>query len=314
MDKKGNSIQETVLVTGAMGFVASELIPLLLKENYKIIGTTRRKDSINNFWKGKIEERVWDYRDETQTERILENVSIVIHLQGENVGEGRWTDLRKKEIHDSRILSTKNLINKFPKSVHTFISASAISVYPSSRTEHFDEYSKTSTPTDGFLESVCLQWEEEAKLSKQKVEREVRLRIGLVLGEKGLIAKLKPVFLFGLGASIADGNQGCPWIHIHDLARAILFTLQNKNLEGPVNLVGPNPISFSELANSFGKSLNRPVFLNIPGWFLKLALGEASALPLGSYYIHPKKLKDSGFQFNFEKIENAFMDIFHERS
>jgi len=289
-----------ILITGATGFIGSKLTQRLLKEGHEINVLTRNPEKARKL--GDVNAFQWDYRKNVPKE-ALEEVEAIFHLMGENIGK-RWSKKVKKEIYDSRIISTRSLVRALPSSVRAFISASAIGYYPSSLTRAYDENYIAKDP-QSFLGKVCYDWEREAKKAKC---RTVSVRTGIVLGDKGILSKLAPIYKMGLGGPVAGGQAWMSWIHVEDLVSIYLFCLE-KNLKGAVNAVSPNAVTNKEFSRTLGKVMHRPSFFNTPSFMLKLVLGEASELLLDSCKALPKKLVKAGYKYRFRELPAALLSV-----
>jgi uncharacterized protein len=293
-----------VLITGATGLVGTELVSLLLKKGVHINYLTTAQDKIQN------EERykgyIWNPEKGEIDESALDGVDAIIHLAGATISK-RWTKKYKQEVLESRIVSTNLLYNVLKNTKHEvkqFISASAIGIYPDSRTE---VYSEDSTAVDSsFLGKVTQKWE----VAVSQIERlgitVAKVRTGLVLSGKGgaLPEMAKPV-KFGLGAAFGDGEQYQSWIHIRDLVH-IYYYILTEELEGVYNAVAPYPVSQNTLVKTIAKVLDKPYFMpNIPAFVMQLALGEMYTLLLSSQNVSARKILDSGFQFRYISLEKA---------
>ncbi|MZH04150.1 MAG: TIGR01777 family protein [Nitrospinae bacterium] len=292
-----------ILVTGATGFVGKTLLPILADKGHELIVLTRdsKLASVRLPVACKIIE--WDKIP------LMEGIEAVINLCGENIAGGRWTYKRKQLIYDSRVLSTRSLIDYFLKNKHpikTWISASAIGIYESTLVPN-----ESAPNGNGFLAKVCKDWEEETFKAKELLQiRTVAFRIGMVLGsDGGAMEKLLPLFKLGLGGNISNGNQWMSWIHVRDLANLIMEAIENPSCEGPINAVSPNPVTNREFTSTLAKALKRPAILPVPAWVLKLILGEMSQILINSQKVSTDSIKNSGFKFIYPKIKDALKNI-----
>lgn len=294
------------LITGATGFVGQHLVRQLKTEHcIKVLSRN-----------GERAERLlgvpaydWNYSLDPVPTEALEDTQVIIHLMGENLGNGRWTEKRKQEIYQSRILSTRKLVEAATPNLKRFICGSAIGIYPGIGDAVYDE--TFIVPTKGnFMQTICRDWEDEARKIENKGVCSVSIRTGVVLGLGGMLEKLLPLFKLGLGGSVGDGKQWLPWIHIEDLVSVFIAAALDDRYQGPVNAVSPNPVPYQEFSSTLGKVLHRPTFLTTPAFILKLALGEAAALALNSYRINPTKLVQSyDFHFRFTQLNAALENI-----
>ena len=301
-----------LLLTGCTGFIGRELIPLLIKEGHSITVITRQfseKLKMNPIYSNlrliqmnPAESSAWNNEEVQNT---LKSCEGVINLAGEPIAEKRWTEDHCKEITNSRLETTKNLIQnlrQLKKSPKVIINASAIGFYGSHpQTEFTEDYS----PAGDYLGNLCAQWESIAK-NKPRATRLLIIRIGIVLAKDGgALGKMLPIFRAGLGGPIGDGKQWMSWIHRTDLCNIIKESLGNSSWSGVINGVAPNPVRMSEFANSLGNVLGRPSLLAVPGPILKLILGDGARVVLEGQNVQSNRLKKLKFNFKFSTINDA---------
>ena len=305
-----------LLLTGCTGFIGRELIPLLIKEGHSLTVISRQskeklKDiahdkSINVIQMNSTESSSWN-KEEIQNS--LKSCEGVINLAGEPIAEKRWTEDHCKEITNSRIETTKNLIenlHNLKKTPKVLINASAIGFYGSHRQTEFTE---KNIPGDDFLANLCKEWESIAN-NKPRATRLVIVRIGIVLAKDGgALGKMLPIFRAGLGGPIGDGKQWMSWIHRTDLCNLINESVKNSAWSGVINGVAPNPIRMNEFSNSLGKVLGRPSLLAVPGPILKLILGDGARVVLEGQNVQSKRFNKLKFKFIFPTINDAFTAI-----
>src|SRR5262245_58142324 len=243
------------LVTGGTGFVGKRLLaklqnPVVLTRN--AAKAQKQLDRVGARAVG------CDLPSAPPPETAFDGIDTVIHLAGEPVAEGRWTERKKALIKDSRIIGTRNLVaalRSLTVKPQVLISASAVGYYGSRGDEELDEQ---SAPGNDFLAEVCIAWEREAAAACEFGVRVVSIRIGVVLGEKGgALAKMLTPFYLGLGSPLGTGNQYMPWIHIDDLVELMLFAARETNISGPLNGVAPNPVTNREFTKVLGHVLSR---------------------------------------------------------
>jgi uncharacterized protein len=299
-----------ILVTGATGLVGRTLLPLLEANEHEVIVLTRNPETAAVRLPIACQIIHWDSLSHNSPQNLPENIDAVIHLCGEGIADGRWTRERKQAIYDSRVLSTRNILSQFvnltppPK---IWVSASAIGYYKCSTQSTLDE---TSPPDDGFLASVCKDWEAETFKAKELGIRTVALRLGVILGPSGgVAARMLPPFRIGLGGPLGNGNQWMSWIHVRDVAGLILAALDNSAYQGPINAVSPNPVSNKEFTDTLAKILKRPAVFPVPAFALKLIFGEMSHLLLASQNVSAKKAMGLGYKFVYPKLKNALKVI-----
>ncbi|MFT7053857.1 MAG: hypothetical protein ACJAU1_001414 [Psychromonas sp.] len=296
-----------VLLTGSSGLVGTVLSELLKSEGYQVGRLLRSEQAGQPFW---------DIKQHYLALKDFENPDVIIHLAGENIGNGRWTKDKKKKLRDSRILSTQLLIDHFKKVLpppKLFICASAIGFYGDRGYEKLDENSAAGVD---FVSQLASDWEESSQAIKEAGTRLVNLRTGIVISEKGgALAKMLPAFKLGLGGKIGSGEQIMSWIDINDMIRAILFVIDNERIQGPVNLVSPNPVTNKVFSQLLAKQLNRPCLFPLPELLVKLLFAEmGKELLLSSTRVLPKKLLDAGFVFQYVKLEESFLWQFGGKS
>jgi uncharacterized protein (TIGR01777 family) len=294
-----------VLITGGTGFIGQYLAEELMKQGHYITIITRSPDR----YKGESAKNQrfisWDDLSDH-----MGKMDIVINLVGENLFGQRWTDSVKKKIYDSRILSTRKLVDAIRASINkpeVLISASGVNYYKEKGDQVLIE---SSEPGDDFLAKVCIAWEKEAELAAELGVRVVISRFGVVLEKDGgVIEKMKLPFSLFAGGPVGSGEQYMAWIHMKDLCRSILFAIENKNLDGVYNATAPEPVTMNEFAKALGRVMRRPSFFRVPEFALNLILGEAAAPVISSLRVQPKVLQLTGFEFEFEDIEMAIADI-----
>lgn len=293
-----------VVVTGASGMVGGRLVEELEATGHRVIRLVRKGPVTEN-------ERLWNPQAETYDPSLLAGADAVVHLAGENIAAGRWTERRKQAILDSRVDTTRRFaeaIRSSEQPPRAFLVASAVGFYGDRGDEVLDE---SSASGQGFLAEVCRQWEAAAQAAKSPRTRVSNLRFGMILDrEGGALARMLGPFSWGLGGRLGSGRQYVSWIHLHDVVAAILFLLADDGAEGVYNLVAPNPLRNRQLTNILGKLMGRPTVLPAPAFALQLALGEmADELLLASTRALPKRLQEAGFEPQFSTFEMAMRDL-----
>ena len=295
-----------VVITGATGFIGRALCGALHRD-YEIVALSRNIDVARKSIGDLAKVMRWDAKTAAGWAAEADGALAIINLAGENVASGRWNKARKSRILQSRLDATsaiieaiKQLKNK-PKVV---IQASAIGWYGPRSDEQLDE---DSTPGKGFLANVCRDIESAAEEIEGLGVRCVVIRTGIVLGrDGGALAKLITPFRFYLGGHLGNGRQWFSWIHLEDEVAAIKFLLENEHLKGVFNLTAPQPVTMKEFCKILGKVLHRPVWLNVPGFAVRLAFGEmADEMLLSGQRVLPNRLLDTGFDFQYANVEQA---------
>lgn len=295
----------TVAVTGSRGLVGTALCLFLATGGHRVVRLVRGKVEPQPFDDGTTS-RSWNPDAEVDP-RLLEGVDAVVHLAGENLAGGRWTESRKQLIRDSRVGPTRRLaeaIAQLDRKPAAFVSASAVGVYGNRGDEVLDE---SAAPGNDFLADVCKAWEGAAEPAAAVGVRVIHPRLGLVLSPAGgALAKQLPAFRAGGGAVLGDGRQWLSWIALGDLVGALHHILMTDSLAGPVNCVAPTPVTNREFGRALARVLRRPYLLTVPGPVLRLLFGElADAALLSSARAVPAKLTGSGFAFDQPTLEPA---------
>jgi uncharacterized protein (TIGR01777 family) len=285
-----------VLLTGATGFFGRHLAAHLEAAGHAVLPLGR----------GALTAYDWS---EDSVARGIEESDAVVHLAGENLFGKRWSAKQKARILESRTQTTQLLAQALAeKGRGLFLGASAVGYYGPRGDEELDE----SAPAgDDFLARVCRAWETAAwaPLSLTEV-RLVHVRIGVILGrDGGALQRLRLPFSLGLGGPVGNGRQVFPWIHVDDLARLFLFLLEDSQVSGAFNGTAPGSVTSTQFARAFGRALERPAFLPLPGLVLRLALGEAADVLLTGQRALPRRALEAGFEFRFPTIEAALADL-----
>ncbi len=296
--------RKKILISGASGLLGQRLIPLLLTGNHTVLSLVRRQPKADN-------EIFWDPLKGILDIDKLKGIDAVIHLSGENVGEGRWTQKKKQRILESRLLSTHLLseaVSTMSQGPEVFISASATGYYGDCGSRTVTE---KSNPGDNFLASVCQQWEEAAKPALSKGIRTVSMRLGVVITpEGGALKKLLLPYLLGLGGRIGSGKQYLSWIGIDDALAAFYHTLMNDQVSGPVNVVSPEPVSQTDFSKTMASVLSRPAVFPLPAFLIKLIFGQMGEEGLlYSTKAIPEQLLDTGFLFRHSTLREALKHV-----
>jgi uncharacterized protein (TIGR01777 family) len=297
-----------VLITGSSGLIGSALVPFLTSEGNSITRLLRSPASSKGSGGSEI---VWNPGGPSAASSKLEGFDAVIHLAGENIAEGRWTEAKKARIRESRTKPTRALseaLAKLSNPPRTLVSASAVGFYGHRGDEILRE---GSAPGSGYLPEVCLGWEGATASAVQKGIRVVHLRFGVVLATTGgALAKMLPPFRMGVGGKVGDGKQYMSWIALDDVMGAIHHVLITDRLIGPVNAVAPNPVTNSEFTKTLGRVLSRPTLFPVPAAAARIAFGEmADAVLLASARVIPARLVETGYQFRYPELEGALRHL-----
>jgi uncharacterized protein len=291
-----------ILISGSHGLVGSALKESLQTGGHEILLLVRHAPASDS-------EIEWSPERYSIALARLEGFDTVVHLAGESIAEGRWSEEKKRKIRESRVKGTKLLSDALaslslpPK---TLISASAIGYYGNRGDELLNE---KSAPGNDFLAQVCIEWERATELAKEKGIRVVNTRFGIILDAKGgALAKMLPPFRMGVGGRIGSGKQWMSWIALDDVIGALQFALTNEAVRGPINFVAPQPVTNSEFTKILGKTISRPTFFPIPAFGVRLAFGEmADALLLSSQRVEPARLLEAAYAFQYPQLPAALL-------
>ena len=296
-----------IFITGSSGFVGRHLTSALLQDDHSITGVGRSKNP-----DGIIDHPAFNYlaADTTKPGAWQETVAdhdIVINLAGKSIFT-LWTKKVKKEIYDSRILTTRNIADSLAGAGETmFFSTSAVGYYG----ERGEDVLLEGEPAgDDFLANVCKDWEQEALKAQTEAVRVVLTRFGIVLDrDGGAMASMIPAFKMFLGGRLGSGKQWFPWIYLQDLIAAYKFAINHPEVSGPANWCAPNPVRNRELTKCLAQKLNRPAILHMPRFVIKTVLGEFGEALICSQRAKPSVLEDAGFCFEFGEIGMALNEI-----
>ena len=298
------------LVTGATGLIGRRLVANL--PGAVVLGRDPAK--ARAIWPS-TQAMAWSPDSGPPPAAAFAEVEVVYHLAGEPLGDGRWTSEKKRRIRDSRVLGTRNLVAGLAALEHkprVLVSASAVGYYGDRGEQELDEGSPAG---HGFLAEVCAAWEREARAAEALGMRVACVRSGFVLSsEGGALAKLLGPFRLGLGGKLGDGGQWMSWIHIDDVLGILLHASREAQVSGPINAVGPRPVTNAELTRTLGRVLRRPTLLPVPGFALRAALGEMSELVTASQRVLPKVAERTGYVFEHAELEAALIALLAPRT
>jgi uncharacterized protein (TIGR01777 family) len=301
-----------IVVTGATGLIGRSLCRSLANDGHNIVALSRKPEDTRGLAAAAAYK--WDPLAGPPPLEALQDAESVIHLAGEPIAARRWTKEQKRRIRDSRVISTRHLIEGLrqaaPKPL-SLISGSAIGFYGDRGDELVDEYSSAGK---GFLTDVCLEWETEAERAIGLPMRVVRIRTGVVLGaDGGALKKMLPAFKLGVAGPLGSGNQWFSWIHIADIVGILRHALFSPSLAGPINATAPEPVTNAEFTREVARVLHRPAFLRAPEFVLRLAMGEMADILLASQRVIPKVAQQSGYKFQFQTLRVALEALLGDR-
>ncbi len=287
-----------ILLSGASGFLGSRLIPHLRAAGHETVQLVRREPTDAG-------QRRWNPAAGAIDPTTLDGVDAVINLAGANVGSHRWTAAYKRLLIESRVDATTTLARAIAASeqTRTFISSSGVDYYGDTGDDPVDEQ---SPPGEGFLADLCRLWEAATRAAEDAGRRVVHARTGFPLAKDGGL--LKPFYyqfkLFA-GGRMGSGRQYMPWISLEDWLAAIAYLLEHPDIAGPVNVVGPDPVRNAEFSAALGRALHRPSLVPVPGFALRIAVGELADATLESKRVLPRVLAEHGFRFTHKTVDEA---------
>ncbi|TVR77858.1 MAG: TIGR01777 family protein [Chitinophagaceae bacterium] len=301
-------MKQKILITGGSGLVGTFLGKMLTDKGYEV-GVLSRNPDIN----AQPKQFQWNPKKAEIDAEALKNVFGVIHLAGAGIADKRWTENRKKEIISSRVETTNflsDLIKEGKFKPQVFISASGIDYYGDKKDKWINEEEKP--PKNSFISDVCISWENAVLKVAEAGVRTAIFRMGIVLAKDGgALEKIDMPIKMGIGAYLGDGKQYYTWIHIEDLARMFLHTLETEKVEGVYNAGSPNPVTNKEMVSIIAKVLDkRHLLAPTPAFVLKIALGEMASILLSSQRASVEKITQTGFEFKYDDAESALKEIY----
>ena len=304
-----------IVIAGGTGFIGRHVSQLLIHEGHSVILLSRHTPNGKHLVNIHARHIQWNGCMQGAWAKECEGADVVINLSGAPIADSRWTKKRKQELIDSRVQSTKALlqaISSWRNKPHTFITASGIGFYGDRGREVVNE---SSTTGQGFLPQLCQIWESSAMEGEALGLRVIPIRIGMVLGpDGGALSKMTLPFRMFLGGPILPGTQFVSWIHREDLARLILFLITHSSIRGPVNAVAPEAVTMKEFCAALGKSMNRPSWFPVPEFVLRMTLGELATMLTTGQRVHPLKALETGFSYSYATLQAALDSLFAQSS
>ena len=287
-----------VAIVGATGMIGRRLTTALLANGDEVLAISRRGQTVAD-----APGVAWDPARGPLEPAVLADVDAVVNLAGASIGSGRWTADRKREIVDSRVVTTTRLVEAIGTTgPRTLVNASAVGYYG----EGEAPVDERAPAADDFLGETCVEWEAAALAAEAQGVRVVLLRNGVVLAREAEVLKRQVLpFKLGLGGPLGGGQQWWSWIHIDDVTGLIRFALVHPELRGPVNAVAPHAVRQREFAEALGHVLGRPTVLPTPRFALRLAMGEAAAIALAGQHVVPRAATEAGYVFAYPDVEPA---------
>jgi uncharacterized protein (TIGR01777 family) len=303
-----------VFVTGATGLVGRRIVRRLHTRGDQIVILTRRASHAGQLFGNHVAVVEGDPMRPGDWMKALDDCDAVIHLAGENVFARRWNTDFKKQLRDSRILSTQHVVEALRRrplradgQAKVLVNASAIGYY-GPRDE--EELTEDSAPGSDFLAQLCIEWEQAARAAESAGVRVAWVRVGVVLDkEGGALAKLLTPFRLFAGGPVASGRQWMSWIHYADLVSLFLLAIDNAQARGALNGTAPNPVPNREFSKALGRALHRPSFVWTPALALRVALGEVATLVATGQRVLPKRALELGYSFQYPRLNGALAQI-----
>jgi uncharacterized protein (TIGR01777 family) len=296
-----------ILITGATGLIGRALCHTLSEDGHIIVGVSRASGKPDGLEVAEMYQ--WDPQAGPLPEAALDQIDTVISLAGEPIAK-RWSDQQKKSIRDSRIVTTRNLVEgmrRAKRKPQVFVSSSAVGYYGNRGDEQLEE---TSPPGRGFMSEVCQEWEREAARASELGVRVALVRTGVVLSsDGGALQKMLPPFKLGLGGRLGSGKQWFPWIHIDDIAGIFRHAIVNARVTGPINGAAPQAATNAEFTRELGHALHRPVFVPVPEIALRMLMGEMADVLFDSQRVIPAVALASGYEFRHPQLGPALADV-----
>lgn len=300
---------KTILITGGSGMIGRELTKQLTKKGYRVIWLSRERHV-----KGEIPRYRWDYRRGEIDEEAVEQADVIIHLAGSNLGEGKWTRGKKQKIVESRVETSKLLletVKRKEKRLEAFISASAVGFYSMVTQDRI--FTEEDAPAqDDFLSRTCRKWEAAAFRFEQELGvRTVALRTAFVIAEESdAFKKLMLPTRLGLGSPLGTGKQAMPWVHIGDLCRMYTMAIEDESMRGVYNTAAPEQITNAEFMRTLANEMKRPfLFPKVPSFMMRLVMGEAARMVLKGSPVSSEKIIRQGFSFHYPTAEEGIKDV-----
>jgi uncharacterized protein (TIGR01777 family) len=310
---------ETVLITGGTGMIGKALTQALIERGFNVIILTRHLNDKQKTGNDKLTYAIWDVEKQTIDKNALAKADYIVHLAGANFADKRWNEKVKNEIVSSRVDSAKLIIESLktiPNKVKTVISASGISWYGADDIKISKPFTETDLPANDFMAQTCKQWENAIEPASFLGKRLIKFRIGPVLStDGGAFVEFRNPVKFALAGIIGNGKQILSWIHIDDLVRAILFSMETEQMEGVYNAVSPKPVSNKELILEIAKSTGKSFIpIHAPSFALKIVFGEMIGDIFKSTTVSSEKLQKAGFIFQYPELGSAILQLSSQKN
>ncbi len=328
-----------VIVTGATGLIGRKVCAKLEARGYRVVVFSRNPEAARRTMRNGSEFVAWTSAEDGPWAAAIDGAHAVIHLAGANNFAQRWSQAYKQEIKNSRVIGTRGIVNAMRKAnlkPKVFVSASAIGYYGPRDATELDE---SASPGNDFLAEVVKEWEAEAAKAEQLGIRTVLLRTGVVIGsdkrgvglpldlkgaslkrpgvvldfENGALPLMALPFRLFVGGPIGSGNQWFPWVHLDDEVGLIMLALENEQVRGPLNATAPETVTNKEFSKALGRVMNRPSWLPVPAFALRVMLGEIANMLTEGQRVVPRKAQELGYQFKYPTVDSALRALFNRK-
>lgn len=294
-----------VLITGGTGFVGSRLAQAMLDQGWHVTLTGRSQSDRPE--KDRLTRLVCDTTENGPWQDAVATSDVIVNLAGKNIFTP-WNPRTKHEIRESRILTTRNLVDAMPEKTGIVFLSTSASGYYGDRGEEL--LSEESVRGQGFLADLCRDWEAEALKAEEKGARVVCMRFSMILGSGGgALDKMLTPFKLCMGGNLGRGNQWMSWMHLEDLVSAVLFLIEENKAQGPVNFCAPFAVRNRDFTKHLAAVLGRPAFFHVPSFLIRGLMGELGAVLLGSQRMSSSTLENLGFTFGWPEVEQALGQI-----
>lgn len=296
-----------VVIAGGTGLIGRALAEVLREKGHEAVILSRQKEPSTSAGAALVP---W-LAEGSRPERDIGKADAIVNLAGVSLNDGRWTAKHKALIYESRMKATEEILRiaaALPEKPEVIVNASAIGIYPASTEAVYTEQSKEAA--NDFLGRTVRDWERKAAAAERDGIRTVFARFGVVLdAHSGALPLMALPYRLYAGGTVGSGRQWVSWVHVKDAARAIAFAIQHDGLRGPVNVTAPSPVRMKEFGRALASVLQRPHWLKVPSFAMKLALGEKSTLVLEGQHVVPEVLMKRGFAFLYPTLEEALQDL-----
>ncbi len=328
-----------VIVTGATGLIGRKVCAKLEARGYRVVVFSRNPETARRTMRNGSEFVAWTPTEDGPWAAAIDGAHAVIYLAGANNFAQRWTKAYKQEIRNSRVVGTRGIVNAMRKAnlkPKVFVCGSAIGYYGSRDATELDE---SASPGNDFLAEVVKEWEAEAAKAEELGIRTVLLRTGVVIGsnkrgvglpidlkgaslkrpgvvldfENGAMPLMALPFRLFAGGPIGSGNQWFPWVHLEDEVGLIMLALENEQVRGPLNATAPETMTNKEFSKAMGRVLNRPSWLPVPPFALRIMLGEVANMLTEGQRVVPRKAQELGYQFRYPTVDSALRALFNRK-